>query len=96
MARNKKTRSITLSDEVFNGLQMLALYRKYQGDRSASASSIIEEIASAYLKERARELDAIQNGMSTASKQISLFDFDDDGNFITNGTDSDGNTSADK
>lgn len=75
MARVKKTRSITLSDSTFNGLQMLALYRKYQGDRSASASSIIEEIASAYLKERARELDAIKNGMSTASKQISLFDF---------------------
>lgn len=89
MAKRKRARTITMSDETFDGLKALALYRNYKGARAVSASSILEELAAAYLAQHADEVAVIQKGLSDMENQIqreiSLFD---------DNTDSDGNTSA--
>lgn len=88
MARIKKSRTLTLSDDVFEGLQALAMYRKYKGETDASASKIIEALATDYLKGYQKEIALIQSGKEAMENQIqrqlTLFDVDDDGNVTYN------------
>ncbi len=89
MARIKKSRTLTLSDEVFDGLQALAEYRRYKGDKQASASKIIEALAAEYLKGYQREISLVRDNRAeferSLERQISLFDVDADGNFSFTG-----------
>lgn len=70
MARQRKPRTITLSDEVFFGLRALALYRQYKGDVKCSASTILEELGRAEIERHSAEIAIITQGKTAMEQTI--------------------------
>lgn len=68
MARKATVRSITLSDEIFNGLKMAAAVK------GTTVSKIVETLAREYLKENSAEVK------TQLQEQLTLFDSFVDGN----------------